>query len=49
VYYIADAGYDYIDICASCLEQYQRNMDAFFQLYTGSRLRQWAKQKEDDE
>ncbi len=35
VYSITDAGEAYLDIWAKSLEHYQRNMDAFFQLYTG--------------
>ena len=35
VYSITDAGEAYLDFWAKSLEQYQRNMDAFFQLYTG--------------
>jgi len=35
VYSITDAGEAYLDFWAKSLEQYQRNMNAFFQLYTG--------------
>ncbi len=35
VYSITDAGEAYLDFWAKSLEQYQRNMDAFFRLYTG--------------
>ena len=35
VYSITDAGEAYLDFWAEALEQYQRNMDAFFSLYTG--------------
>ena len=35
VYSITDAGEAYLDFWAEALEQYQRNMDAFFRLYTG--------------
>ncbi len=35
VYTITDAGEAYLDFWAKSLEQYQRNMDAFFRLYTG--------------
>jgi poly-beta-hydroxybutyrate-responsive repressor len=35
VYTITDAGEAYLDFWAKSLEQYQRNMDAFFSLYTG--------------
>ena len=47
MYSITDAGNAYLDLWARSLEQYQRNMDAFFRLYTGRSGR--AKQKEDDE
>ena len=47
MYSITDAGNAYLDLWARSLEQYQRNMDAFFRLYSGSPGR--AKQKEDDE
>ncbi len=35
VYAITDAGEAYLGFWAKSLEQYQRNMDAFFSLYTG--------------
>ena len=35
VYSITDAGEAYLDFWARSLEQYQRNVDAFFGLYTG--------------
>ena len=35
VYTITDAGEAYLDFWADALEQYRRNMDAFFSLYTG--------------
>ena len=35
VYTITDAGEAYLGFWAEALEQYQRNMDAFFSLYTG--------------
>ena len=37
VYSITDAGEVYLNFWAKSLEQYQRNMDAFFSLYTGGR------------
>ena len=43
VYSITDAGYTYLDFWARSLEQYQRNMDTFFRLYTGGR-RPWLDQ-----
>ncbi len=35
VYSITDAGEAYLGLWAKALEQYQRNMDTFFRLYTG--------------
>jgi PadR family transcriptional regulator PadR len=35
MYTITDAGEAYLDFWAEALEQYRRNMDAFFSLYTG--------------
>ena len=35
VYTITDAGHAYLDFWAEALEQYRRNMDTFFSLYTG--------------
>jgi poly-beta-hydroxybutyrate-responsive repressor len=35
MYTITDAGEAYLDFWAQALEQYQRNMDSFFRLYTG--------------
>ena len=46
VYTITDAGEAYLDFWAESLEQYQRNMDAFFRLYTGEPAR--AEQQKDD-
>ena len=37
MYSITDAGNAYLDFWARSLEQYQRNMDTFFRLYTGGR------------
>ena len=39
MYSITDAGEAYLDFWVKSLEQYQRNMDAFFQLYTGRKAR----------
>jgi len=39
MYSITDAGEAYLDFWAEALEQYRRNMDAFFRLYTGKPLR----------
>jgi PadR family transcriptional regulator, regulatory protein PadR len=36
VYTITDAGEAYLGFCVEALEQYRRNMDAFFSLYTGT-------------
>ena len=46
VYTITDAGEAYLDFWAKSLEQYQRNMDAFFRLYTGRPARR-NRQKDD--
>jgi len=35
VYSITDAGEAYLDFWADALEQYRRNVDVFFRLYTG--------------
>jgi PadR family transcriptional regulator, regulatory protein PadR len=35
MYTITDAGEAYLDFWADALEQYRRNMDSFFRLYTG--------------
>ena len=45
MYSITDAGEAYLDFWAKGLEQYQRNMDAFFRLYTGQPLRMIDQQK----
>jgi PadR family transcriptional regulator, regulatory protein PadR len=39
VYSITDAGDAYLSFWAKSLEQYQRNMNAFFRLYTGTPAR----------
>jgi PadR family transcriptional regulator, regulatory protein PadR len=39
MYSITDAGMAYLDFWAEALEQYRRNMDTFFRLYTGRPLR----------
>ena len=46
MYTITDAGEAYLDFWAEALEQYRRNMDAFFSLYTG---RPMMKEKNDKE
>ncbi|MDQ3911013.1 MAG: helix-turn-helix transcriptional regulator [Actinomycetota bacterium] len=38
MYSITDAGEAYLDFWAEALEQYKRNMDTFFRLYTGRPL-----------
>src|ERR687886_525992 len=38
-YSITDAGEAYLDFWARSLEEYRRNMDTFFRLYTGRSLR----------
>ena len=47
MYTITDAGEAYLDFWAKALEQYQRNMDTFFKLYTGRPLRPEVDKKED--
>ena len=39
VYSITDAGEAYLQFWVESLEQYRRNMDAFFSIYTGGRRR----------
>src|SRR5919202_1322530 len=39
VYSITDAGEAYLDFWAEALEQYRRNVDTFFRLYTGLPIR----------
>ena len=39
MYTITDAGEAYLDFWAEALEQYRRNMDVFFRLYTGRPLK----------
>jgi PadR family transcriptional regulator PadR len=46
VYSITDAGEAYLGFWVDALEQYQRNMDAFFNLYTGTPARK-DRQKDD--
>lgn len=47
MYTITDAGEAYLDFWAEALEQYRRNMDVFFRLYTGRPLRN-DKEKRDE-
>jgi PadR family transcriptional regulator PadR len=47
MYSITDAGEAYLEFWAKSLEQYQRNMDAFFRMYTGGpRRRSRAEEKD---
>ena len=46
MYSITDAGEAYLDFWAKSLEQYRRNMDTFFRLYTGQPPRR-DRQKDD--
>jgi PadR family transcriptional regulator, regulatory protein PadR len=49
VYSITDAGEAYLDFWARSLEQYQRNLDTFFRLYSGYSSRpQQANEKQDE-
>jgi PadR family transcriptional regulator len=47
VYNITDAGEAYLAFWAEALEQYRRNMESFFRLYTG-RPPQKEKEKEEE-
>jgi PadR family transcriptional regulator, regulatory protein PadR len=49
VYSITDAGNAYLDFWARSLEQYQRNIDTFFRLYTGGRRPPRLEQQKKDE
>ncbi len=52
VYSITEAGEAYLEFWAEALEQYRRNMDTFFRLYTGRSLRTEKKKadsKKEDE
>ncbi len=48
IYTITDAGEAYLDFWAEALEQYRRNMDTFFSMYTG-RSMQSIKEEENGE
>ena len=48
VYSITDAGEAYLEFWAEALEQYQRNMDAFFRLYTGQPPTPTDRQEDDE-
>jgi len=45
VYTITDVGEAYLNFWARSLEQYQRNVDTFFRLYTGSRQQRASEKK----
>jgi poly-beta-hydroxybutyrate-responsive repressor len=47
VYTITDAGETYLQFWIDALEQYRRNMDFFFSLYTGGRSPSRRDQQED--
>lgn len=49
MYTITDAGEAYLDFWAEALEQYRRNMDAFFSLYTGRSATQDKEKGEEQE
>jgi PadR family transcriptional regulator PadR len=52
VYSITEAGEAYLEFWAEALEQYRRNMDTFFRLYTGRSLqteKKKANSKKEDE
>src|ERR687884_571721 len=49
VYSITDAGEAYLDFWAQALEQYRRNMDTFFRLYTGRSSRTRTEEEKKDE
>jgi len=46
MYTITEAGEAYLDFWAEALEQYRRNMDAFFSLYTGRSMMNEKNDKE---
>jgi PadR family transcriptional regulator PadR len=48
VYTITDAGEAYLGFWAEALEQYRRNMELFFRLYTGGRPSALADRHNDD-
>jgi poly-beta-hydroxybutyrate-responsive repressor len=47
VYSITDAGEAYLDFWAQSLEQYQRNVELFFRLYTGTPPARRDQQRDD--
>ncbi len=49
MYSITDAGEAYLDFWAEALEQYQRNMEAFFSMYTGGSSRKRTEKEEEAE
>jgi len=48
MYLITDAGEAYLEFWVEALEQYRRNIDAFFSLYTGSPPARRDQQKGDE-
>ncbi len=46
MYSITDAGEAYLDFWAEALEQYQRNMEAFFSMYAGGSSRKRGEKEE---
>ncbi len=49
MYSITDAGEAYLDFWAEALQQYQRNMEAFFSMYTGGSSRKRTEKEEEAE
>jgi hypothetical protein len=49
VYSITDSGEAYLDFWADALEQYRRNVDVFFRMYTGRPPRNDKNDKEGGE
>ena len=49
MYSITDAGDAYLDFWAEALEQYRRNMEAFFNMYTGGSSRKRTEKEEEAE
>src|ERR687885_1272433 len=47
MYSITDAGEAYLQFWAKSLEQYRRNMDAFFRIYTGGPRRRSRSEEKD--
>ncbi len=47
IYTITDAAESYLDFWAEALEQYRRNLDTFFKLYTGFQIRSKKEEEKD--